>query len=369
MRIHHITSHPPMLIEHMLMEHMLLEYESFGRDQLAPAFAQLYEQVKQREQQRAVTDRMIQEILDHHQGYMQVALKTIQQHSQEQKEKSGSFQISAGDRLGTPAQNKSALATVKNAMQELGRLATRSQPLVRDPQLFLNKKTREIESNIKSQIADNSKFGKHKKNLQRMIVRLKELSKTHPKKTALIVAAIGVIAGLVTGLGPLAGGPITLILKSVLMVINGESFGSAVRKVLTTTGVSILAGFGIGAVMSGIDALFNTAEVAAPISSGDAADPLSQTDAVRERPGTGSTPSSPAAGEAQPVASTPYIDQLTQLTDPTGEGTGIPTMNQEKFADAFRAARQAMGSGNIFIWNGEPYSTKHPSRRTVCWIE
>ena len=60
---------------------------------------------------------------------------------------------------------------------------------------------------------------------------------------------------------------------------------------------------------------------------------------------------------AEPVVSTPYVQALRQIVDPTGEAVGIPTMNQSKFGDAFRAAREAMGAGNVFVWNGNAYTT------------
>jgi hypothetical protein len=58
-----------------------------------------------------------------------------------------------------------------------------------------------------------------------------------------------------------------------------------------------------------------------------------------------------------PVVDNSYLGRLRQLVDPTGEGTGIPTMNQSKFGAAFRAAREAMGPGNVFVWNGNAYTT------------
>ena len=58
-----------------------------------------------------------------------------------------------------------------------------------------------------------------------------------------------------------------------------------------------------------------------------------------------------------PVVDTSYVGRLRQLVDPTGEGTGIPTMNQSNFGAAFRTAREAMGAGNVFVLNGNAYTT------------
>jgi ElaB/YqjD/DUF883 family membrane-anchored ribosome-binding protein len=354
MRIHHITSHPP-----MLMEHMLLEYENLGRDQLAPAFAKLYEQVTQREKQKAATDRMIQEILDHHQGYMQVALKAIQQHKQETDKTltPAQFGIDPKDKL-TPAAppKQSVLKQIKHALNQYYTFLNRKVPLVSNMDDWVDKKVRKIMGDIQDVEADH-KFGKIKQQLRKAVRWFHNYQKNNPSKSQFVVATLGIIAGLLSaGVTQAWVIPaILIVIRLSLMVLSGVKFSSAVTKVLSTSGLAILAGVGVGAFMNSI--LTSQAAAAATPDTGSNLDPLSQTDSVRERPGTGSTPSSPAAGEAQPVASTAYIDQLRQLVDPTGEGVGVPIMNQESFADAFRAARQAMGSGNIFIWNGEPYTT------------
>lgn len=343
----------------VLMETVLLEYHNFGQTELAPAFAALYEQERQRQSQRAVTDRILADILAKHNNDVSAAVTAIKQHRE------GAATVATGDLTADPearwvgsAQHRGAVQKVRHAMEQWHKLATRKQPLVADAEKFLDAKTDEIASKLDAAIEPNSNYAPLKPKLKRMLDQLKELSKAHPKKSAWIVAAVGVISGLLANSLLVAGGAawlpgaITMILRMLMMIWQGESFGTALRKSLASGAIGLIAGFGITSALTAIDAWLNAAQAAPASTSLDA---LSQTDSVRELPMN--APGAPAADAANPVATTPYIDQLRQIVDPTGEGTGIPTMNQTRFGEAFRAAREAMGPGNIFVWNGNVYTT------------
>ena len=336
-----------------LMEAVLLEYHNFGHSQMAPAFAALYEQEQQRQGQLAVTDKMLADILAKHNNDVAAAVSAIKQHGKS----TGTTELRADPeaRWVGSDQHKASVVKVRDAMEQWHKLATRKQPLVADAEQFLDAKTDEVSRKLDAAIEPNSKFAPYKTRLQRMLGQLKELSKAHPKKSALIVAAVGVISGLLTAGGPWVGGAITMILRMLMMIWQGETFGSALRKSLASGAVGVLAGFGIGAAMTSIDAWLNAAQAAAPEASAPAGD--AQQAAQEPREPAAQSPSAPAADAANPVATTPYIDQLRQIVDPTGQGTGIPTMNQSRFGEAFRAAREAMGPGNVFVWNNNVYTT------------
>lgn len=278
MRIHHITSHPP-----MLMEHMLLEYENLGRDQLATAFAQLYEQVKQRELQRVATDRIIQAILDHHQGYMQVALKAIKQHKQETDKTltPAQFGIDPKDKLTQAAPPKqSVLKQIKHALNQYYTFLNRKVPLVSNMDDWVDKKVRKIMGDIQDVEADH-KFGKIKQQLRKAVRWFHDYQKNNPSKSQFVVATLGIIAGLLSaGLTQAWVIPaILIVIRLSLMVLSGVKFSSAVTKVLSTSGLAILAGVGVGAFMNSIltsqaAAAVATPEVPAPDSMAHTGTPM-----------------------------------------------------------------------------------------------
>lgn len=342
-----------------LLESILLEYHDFGQTQLAPAFAALYEQERKKQRETAVTDRILTDILAKHNNDISAAVAAIKQHKEGAATSAPSnLTADPSSRLLAPDQHKSAVQKVRHALEQWHNLANRKQPLVPDADKFLDAKTDEVASKLDAVIAPNSKWAALKPKIKRTLDKLKEISKAHPRKSAWIVAAVGVISGLVTNSLLFAGGAtwlpgaVTMIMRMLMMIWQGESFGTALRKSLASGALGLIAGVGIFHAWTAIDAWLNSAQAAPASTSLDA---LSQTDSVRELPVN--TPGAPAADAANPVATTPYTDQLRQIVDPTGEGRGIPTMNQSTFGDAFRAAREAMGPGNIFAWNGNVYTT------------
>jgi ElaB/YqjD/DUF883 family membrane-anchored ribosome-binding protein len=321
------------------MESLLLEYQDYGEKTLAPSFQLLYEQLSKKES----TDRLLTSLLQHHGNNMQAVVDAVKAHKATQ---TGSDSVVKGQDEPSDkpvADQTSGLSAVKQAMQEFPKLAQKAEVLVDNPESFIKRKAAEINSKIDQKIESTSKFAQYKGQLKDSINRLAALTKKHPKKTTWVVAGLGIIGGLVTAGGPWIGGAITAILKMILMLIQGRPFGEAVKETLKSASISILLGFGIASAFTGLSSLFNAAEAAAPTGGSDP-----------DAPGTGSTPS---MIDAQPVASTPYIDRLRELVDPTGEGVGIPTINQDTFAKAFKAAREAMGPGNVFVWNGNVYTT------------
>lgn len=337
-----------------LMESLLLEYQDFGQNRLAPAFAALYEvQMSKRD----ATDRLLAQLLQQHNNNVQSVVDAIKTHKSSTPVPTATPDTTPPTDADMPsdASQKSAVATLKHALTELPKLAQKADQLVADPGTFIKNKAEQIKVRLDDRIGPISKFKPMVPKLKQFVDKLVNISKTHPKKTSLVVASLGVLGGLLTGGGPWMGGAITAVIKLVLMLMQGRSFGESVREVLKSTSISILLGFGIGSAITAIDAMFNS--VLAAGSSGTV-DALSQTDSVRE---LSDAPSAPAAGADSPLLTTPYIERLKDLVNPTGEGTGIPTMNQSRFADAYRAAREALGPGNMFVWNSNAYTTNNAS--------
>lgn len=334
------------IVEHqhksVLMEGLLLEYHDYGANKLAPSFSLLYEQLSKKE----ATDRLLTQLLAHHGNNVQAVVDSVKTHKGKTTTKPPVTVTEPKDLVADPSlrwsqDQKSGITSLKNALQQLPKLAQKADQLVDDPSAFIDRKTKEIQDKIDQKIDPNSKFASYKTQLKNFVAKLAELSKTHPKKTSIIVAAVGVIGGLLTAGGPWVGGAITAIIKLILMLIQGRSLGEAVKEILKSTSLSILLGYGIGAAFTTISGLFSSVEaVASPASSSQVAQS-----------------SAASIPDAQPVVSNAYVEQLRPLVDPTGEGVGIPTMNQPTFGRAFRAARDAMGSGNMFVWNGNVYTT------------
>lgn len=355
-----------------LLESVLLEYENFGQQQLAPAFAALYEQVKQREAQRAATDRMLADILSRHKNDITAAIESIKQHKNKtpasapasapgEPEKSPDLVADPSSRIVTSQPKQSAVQQVKHALQQYYTFLNRKVPLVSNSDNWIESKVKYILGEIEK-IEDDSKFGKYKQALKKSVSWFREYQKNNPKKSMFVVATLGVISGLVTagiGLGWVAPA-IMIVIRLALMILNEEKFSTAVTKVISTSGLAVLAGYGIGQIMGGI----NSAQAATAMdTSGQtggeslASEPPVSGSGTQDTTSAGAPAADPASTAANPVATTPYIDQLRQIVDPTGEGRGIPTMNQSTFGEAFRAAREAMGRGNIFVWNGNVYTT------------
>lgn len=338
-----------------LLESILLEYHDFGQTQLAPAFAALYEQEKKKRRETAVTDRILRDILAKHNNDVSAAVAAIKQHKEGAVTPApGPLPADPESRWMVSIEHKNAIQKVRHALEQWYKLATRKQPLVADAEKFLDAKTDEVAHKLDDAIAPNSKWAPFKPKMKRMLEQLKELNNAHPKNSAWIVAAVGVISGLVANSLLFAGGAawlpgaITMILRMLMLIWQGESFGTALRKSLASGAIGLIAGYGISSAWANIDTWLNSAQASTPEVAASAA-----ADAQSTTPGS----SAPAANTANPVATTRDIDQLRQIVDPTGEGTGIATMNQSTFGEAFRAAREAMGRGNIFVWNGNVYTT------------
>lgn len=329
-----------------LMESLLLEYHGFGQNKLSPAFAALYEvQMSKRD----ATDRMLAQLLQKHGNNVQAVVTAVLAHKQSKTAKTSDTDSDLD------IKQKNALATLKHAMQELPKLAGKADQLVEDPDKFIKNKAEQIKARLEDKIGPTSKFQPAIPKLKQYMDRLVQISKDHPKKTSWVIAGLGILGGLLTAGGPWVGGAITATIKLILMLIQGRPFSESAKEILKSTGISILLGFGIGSALTAIDSMFNSVQAA---GSSGAVDALSQTDSVRE---LSSGPSAPAPNADRPLATTPYIERLKDLVNPTGEGKGIPTMNQSRFADAYRAARDAMGPGNIFVWNGNAYTTNTSS--------
>lgn len=337
-----------------LMESLLLEYHDFGQNRLAPAFAALYEvQMSKRD----ATDRLLAQLLQQHGNNVQSVVDAIKTHKSSMPAPTATPDTTPPTDADMPsdASQKSAVATLKHALTELPKLAQKADQLVADPGTFIKNKAEQIKVRLDDRIGPTSKFKPTVPKLKQFVDRLVKVSKDHPKKTSFFIAGLGVLAGLLTAGGPWVGGAFTAVMKLILMVMQGRPFGEAVKEILKSTSISILLGFGIGSAITAIDGMLNSAQAA---GSSSAVDALSQTDSVRELL---DGPSAPAAGADSPLLTTPYIERLKDLVNPTGEGTGIPIMNQSTFGAAFRAAREALGAGNMFVWNGNAYTTNNAS--------
>lgn len=337
-----------------LFESLLVEYDTFGKQELAPAFAALYEAVSKRE----TTDRILAAVLAHHKNNISDAVEAIKQH----KAKAGAT-TAPGDlpqqpdtkepeelradpeaRLQT-SKAQGALSQVKSALDKWYTLANRKVPLVSDADSWVDNQIKKILGQI-DQVEDDSKFGPYKTRLRRAVRWFGDYQKANPVKSGIVVATLGIIAGLLGSGYGWAFAAVMMVVRLAMMVINGTKFSTALTKTLTTTGASVLLGMGLNALFNNIFGL----QQAAP-----AGDPAQA--AAAERAASELTDRAPTMPVTQPLATTPYIEALRKIVDPTGEGVGIPTMTQEKFGQAWRAAREAMGPGNVFVWDGKPFTT------------
>ncbi len=387
------------------MESLLLEYHDFGQNRLAPAFAALYEvQMSKRD----ATDRLLAQLLQQHGNNVQSVVDAIKTHKSSTPAPTATPDTTPPTDADMPsdASQKSAVATLKHALTELPKLAQKADQLVADPGTFIKNKAEQIKVRLDDRIGPTSKFKPTVPKLKQFVDRLVKVSKDHPKKTSFFIAGLGVLAGLLTAGGPWVGGAFTAVMKLILMVMQGRPFGEAVKEVLKSTSISLLLGFGISSAIAGIDSMLNSAQASSAAATASdiasnadtrtpeelaaqlraeryaagaadvatsTANAQAATDAVAGAAAAGDTVAraAAAAGRAAdalagvtnadipttPVVDTSYVGRLRQLVDPTGEGTGIPTMNQSNFGAAFRTAREAMGAGNVFVWNGNAYTT------------
>ena len=382
-----------------LFESLLLEYDTFSKQELAPAFAALYEAVSKRE----ATDRLLASVLAHHNNNISDAVEAIKQH----KAKAGAVAPAspasgataaapaaapsgAGTGQASPAnfpkfgptpaspapgatapgdvsqqpdtkepdllsadpelklqtsKAQGALSQVKSALDKWYTLANRKVPLVSDADSWIDNQIKKILGQI-DKVEDDSKFGPYKSRLRRTVRWFGDYQKANPVKSGIVVATLGIIAGLLGSGYGWAFAAVMMVVRLAMMVINGTKFSTALTKTLTTTGASVLLGMGLNALFNNIFGL----QQAAP-----AGDPAQA--AAAERAASELTDRAPTMPVTQPLATTPYIEALRKIVDPTGEGVGIPTMTQEKFGQAWRAAREAMGPGNVFVWDGKPFTT------------
>jgi len=332
-----------------LFESLLLEYHTFGQQELAPAFAALYEEVSKRE----AKDKILAAVLAHHQNNIADAVEAIKQHKDKTRPASGAVEgpkdteplrADPEARLQT-SKAQGALSQVKSALDKWYTLANRKVPLVSDADSWVDNQIKKILGQI-DQVEDDSKFGPYKSRLRRTVRWFGDYQKANPVKSGIVVATLGIIAGLLGSGYGWAFAAVMMVVRLAMMVINGTKFSTALTKTLTTTGASVLLGMGLNSMFNNIFGL----QQAAP-----AGDPAQA--AAAERAASELADRAPTMPVTQPLATTPYIEALRKIIDPTGEGVGIPTMTQEKFGQAWRAAREAMGPGNVFVWDGKPFTT------------
>jgi hypothetical protein len=328
------------------MESLLVETETLTKTHLIPAFGALYEAMQNREAQRAVTDRILGEILSRHKNDISAAVDAVIKHSDSgataAEQPSDTDAVDAElradpqARLGKP-NDRAAVGQVKQALDKWYSLANRKIPLVKDADSWVDSKIRSIVGDIEN-LPDDSKYGRFKKQLIKSVRWFGDYQRDNPKKSAVVVATLGVIAGLLGSGAGWAFAAVMIVIRLALMVLNGVKFSTALTKVLTTSGLSILLGMGLSAFFNN---LFSSQQAAS--SAAQATEP--------------SVANVPSNINTAPLVTDPYIEALRRIVDPTGEGTGIPTMTQEKFGQAWRAAREAMGPGNVFVWDGKPFTT------------
>lgn len=324
-----------------LFESLLLEYDTFGKQELAPAFAALYEEVSKRE----AKDKILAAVLAHHKNNIADAVEAIKQHKDKTKPPTGAVEgpkepeeLRADPELKLQTSKaQGALSQVKSALDKWYTLANRKVPLVSDADSWIDNQIKKILGQI-DKVEDDSKFGPYKTRLRRAVRWFGDYQKANPVKSGIVVATLGIIAGLLGSGYGWAFAAVMMVVRLAMMIINGTKFSTALTKTLTTTGASVLLGMGLNAMFNNIFGLQQAAPGAESAQSATA-------------------PSVPSAPVTQPLATTPYIEALRKIVDPTGEGVGIPTMTQEKFGQAWRAAREAMGPGNVFVWDGKPFTT------------
>ena len=124
-----------------LFESLLLEYDTFGKQELAPAFAALYEAVSKKE----TTDRILAAVLAHHKNNISDAVEAIKQHKAKASATTAPGDIPQQPDTKEPEELRAdpesslqtskaqgALSQVKSALDKWYTLANRKVPLVSD---------------------------------------------------------------------------------------------------------------------------------------------------------------------------------------------------------------------------------------------
>lgn len=291
-----------------------------------PAFKTLSEQMdKQHLYEVGDDDAVLQKLLDKHNGNVQQALAALDQHATQQPLQPSSGVIQAA---------RAAIARLGRSFQNL--------PKVKNTDQWMKSKTEQINAWIDENYKGPAPIALLKSTLK----KLRDWTKSNPKKSAFAIGLIGALLGATTGyvVVKVAIGLMTILLKIGLAVLNGQKFSSAVAKTLTVAGLGLLTGYGLSHAFKSIYAAADALPTATP---GSAA-------AIPPAPSI-----SPPAADAmiQQVAKDPWIEKLSSLVDPTGEGTGIPNIDAPNFGQAFAKARQAMGPGHVFTWAGKAFTT------------
>jgi hypothetical protein len=332
-------------------EQLLIEYQTFGSSQLHSAFLQLHEALLQEvSAAQKQYNQNLSNLLQAHNNNVQATFEAIRKFREQgvaglsaaSPDSSKPLTADHADRLLHSSQGKTAVATLKHAFSKWYELANRKVPLVANPKQWIDSKLQEIISQI-NKIDDNSRFGPFKRKISQIVEGFRNAERLTPGQIGMIVALIGVLAGLIGTGASWAVGAGLIFIRFVLNILSGESFGKAAAKTLGQASIGALLGFGLGSLISSI------ADAQTLLASADPAD-------YGAGPEVAGLPGPPPP---TPLVSSAYVNALRDVVDPSGEGVGIPTMTQNSFGSAWRAAREAMGPGHVFVWNGQPYTTNN----------